>query len=124
MLNKDDVMHLWFREPDGKDYQDKLYRFARAVMDADATKMRVDLSRLESTIAKLNNRLAVDADDRKKFKLGDLVRKTRGSQWHGRVVGFYSTDLTPIGYAVESSTERGSVQIYPESALELQPEAA
>jgi dihydrofolate reductase (trimethoprim resistance protein) len=53
-----------------------------------------------------------------KFKLGDLVRKTRGSQWHGRVVGFYSTNLTPIGYAVESSTERGSVQIYPESALE------
>jgi dihydrofolate reductase (trimethoprim resistance protein) len=118
MLNKDDVMHLWFREPDGNDYQEKLYRFARAVMDADAAKMRVDLSRAESTIAKLNNRIAVEVADRQKFKLGDLVRKTRGSQWHGRVVGFYSTELTPIGYAVESSTERGSVQIYPESALE------
>ena len=52
------------------------------------------------------------------FKLGDLVRKTKGSSWHGRVVGTYSTDLTPEGYCVESATERGSVQIYPVAALE------
>ncbi|EHR70718.1 R67 dihydrofolate reductase [Burkholderiales bacterium JOSHI_001] len=54
----------------------------------------------------------------KTFRMGDKVRKVRGSQWHGRVVGWYSTDLTPEGYAVESDTERGSVQIYPASALE------
>lgn len=54
-----------------------------------------------------------------KFKLGDLVQKTKGSQWHGFVVGTYSTDLTPEGYAVESMFERGSVQIYPAAALEL-----
>lgn len=53
------------------------------------------------------------------FKLGDRVRKTKGSQWRGRVVGTYSTALTPEGYAVESSTERGSVQIYPAAALEI-----
>lgn len=53
-----------------------------------------------------------------KFKLGDRVRKTKGSSWQGRVVGFYSTTLTPIGYAVESEREPGSVQIYPEAALE------
>ena len=53
-----------------------------------------------------------------KFKLGDLVRKTKGSEWHGTVVGTYSTSLTPEGYAVESATERGSVQIYPAAALE------
>jgi hypothetical protein len=52
------------------------------------------------------------------FKSGDLVQKKSGSQWHGKVVGWYSTDLTPIGYAVESYTEKGSVQIYPEKALE------
>lgn len=52
---------------------------------------------------------------RKRF--GDRVTKIRGSQWTGRIVGFYSTELTPIGYAVESETERGSVQIYPEAAL-------
>jgi len=52
------------------------------------------------------------------FLVGDLVRKKKGSQWHGRVVGFYSTELTPRGYAVESATEKGSVQIYPEAALE------
>jgi len=55
-----------------------------------------------------------------KFKIGDKVCKTKGSQWHGTVVGTYSTELTPEGYCVESSTETGSVQIYPSSALELQ----
>ncbi len=53
-----------------------------------------------------------------KFKRGDTVRKIKGSQWHGTVVGTYSTSLTPEGYAVESSTEKGSVQIYPAAALE------
>lgn len=54
-----------------------------------------------------------------KFKPGDLVRKVKGSKWQGKIVGWYSTDLTKVGWAVESSTETGSVQIYPESALEL-----
>ena len=53
----------------------------------------------------------------RKFSLGDRVSKTKGSSWTGLVVGFYSTSLTPIGYAVESENEPGSVQIYPESAL-------
>jgi hypothetical protein len=54
-----------------------------------------------------------------KFNLGDMVKKVSGSQWHGKVVGTYSTELTPEGYAVESHTEKGSVQIYPAKALEL-----
>lgn len=58
------------------------------------------------------------------FQLGDHVRKTKGSQWRGRVVGTYSTTLTPEGYAVESDTETGSVQIYPVGALELVGEDA
>jgi len=53
-----------------------------------------------------------------KFKLGDSVCKIKGSCWKGIVVGTYSTSLTPEGYAVESSTEHGSVQIYPAAALE------
>jgi len=53
----------------------------------------------------------------RKFNLGDRVTKTKGSSWTGLVVGFYSTSLTPVGYAVESENEPGSVQIYPESAL-------
>jgi len=57
-------------------------------------------------------------DTHRTFGIGDNVRKVRGSQWHGRVVGWYSTELTPEGYAVESDRERGSVQIYPASALE------
>jgi hypothetical protein len=54
-----------------------------------------------------------------KFTLGDTVKKVSGSQWHGTIVGTYNTDLTPEGYAVESWTEQGSVQIYPAKALEL-----
>jgi len=56
-----------------------------------------------------------------KFKLGDKVRKTKGSRWQGTVVGTYSTCYTLEGYCVESDTEPGSVQIYPASALELLP---
>jgi dihydrofolate reductase (trimethoprim resistance protein) len=53
----------------------------------------------------------------KTFKLGDYVEKKSGSEWVGTVVGFYSTNLTPEGYAVESLFHEGSVQIYPVGAL-------
>lgn len=56
--------------------------------------------------------------EKMEFKLGDLVRKKSGSSWHGKIVGTYSTELTPEGYAVESMYEPGSVQIYPAKALE------
>ena len=52
-----------------------------------------------------------------RYRLGDRVTKTKGSNWTGRVVGYYSTSLTPEGYAVESENEPGSVQIYPVGAL-------
>jgi len=45
------------------------------------------------------------------------VSKKSGSEWRGKVVGYYSTSPPPRGYCVESSRERGSVQIYPEAAL-------
>lgn len=45
------------------------------------------------------------------------VRKMSGSHWVGRVVGYYSTELTPVGYCVESEREKGSVQLYPAAAL-------
>jgi R67 dihydrofolate reductase len=54
-----------------------------------------------------------------KYQLGDKVQKKSGSNWHGAVVGFYSTELTQRGYAVESMFEKGSTQIYPEAALEF-----
>jgi hypothetical protein len=53
------------------------------------------------------------------LKLGDHVRKKSGSEWQGYIVGTYSTKLTPNGFCVESENHSGSVQIYPESALEL-----
>jgi hypothetical protein len=54
-----------------------------------------------------------------RFKLGDPVRKITGSSWYGRIVGTYSTELTPEGYCVESARHPGSVQIYPVGALAL-----
>ena len=65
----------------------------------------------------MTNGIIQQAPQERKFKLGDRVRKIKGSSWQGIVVGFYSTELTPIGYAVESEREKGSVQIYPEAAL-------
>lgn len=59
-----------------------------------------------------------------KWALGERVTKIKGSSWTGKIVGFYSTALTPVGYAVESENEPGSVQIYPESALQLCREAS
>ena len=53
-----------------------------------------------------------------KFRMGDLVKKSTGSEWVGHVCGWYSTNQTPEGYAVESSAHRNSVQIYPAKALE------
>jgi dihydrofolate reductase (trimethoprim resistance protein) len=53
-----------------------------------------------------------------KFGLGDRVRKKSGAAWQGQVVGWYCTKLTPEGYAVESESHPGSVQIYPVAALE------
>ncbi len=57
------------------------------------------------------------------FRIGDRVTKISGSSWTGRVVGTYSTSLTPEGYAVESENEPGSVQIYPAAALRALAEA-
>lgn len=56
------------------------------------------------------------------MKIGDRVRKIKGAQWNGIIVGSYSTDLTPVGWCVESEREKGSVQLYPETALELTEE--
>lgn len=67
---------------------------------------------------RLRDLLAICAP-RGAFKRGDLVRKRSGSAWEGRVVGEYSTTLTPEGYAVESIAHPGSVQIYPAAALVL-----
>jgi len=53
------------------------------------------------------------------WKIGTRVRKKSGSSWQGRVVGYYSTYLTRVGYCVESEREPGSVQIYPAAALEV-----
>jgi len=54
---------------------------------------------------------------KRKFELGQEVMKISGSEWQGYIVGEYSTELTPEGYAVESKDHKGSVQIYPAKAL-------
>lgn len=55
--------------------------------------------------------------------LGTRVRKIKGSSWQGKIVGYYQTKLTPIGYAIESEREVGSVQIFPHHAVEVVDDA-
>lgn len=54
-----------------------------------------------------------------RLPLGTRMRKKSGSSWQGRIVGYYSTELTPVGYCIESEREPGSVQLYPNKALEV-----
>jgi hypothetical protein len=65
----------------------------------------------------LNRRPAIPG----KFEMGDTVRKIKGSQWSGKIVGTYSTEFTPEGYVVESSTARGAVHTFPADELEHCP---
>ena len=117
----------------GRNYHsDVVYR--QASCDAADRALSAHIAALEAEVARLRDAAqnqrhrAQDAEaevmalSSGRFVLGNLVRKVKGSFWHGRVVGFYSTALTPIGYAVESERELGSVQIYPEAALEMMPE--
>ena len=50
--------------------------------------------------------------------MGDYAAKKGRALWRGKIVGWYRTDLTKLGYAIESHFEPGSVQIYPETAIE------
>ncbi len=54
----------------------------------------------------------------RQYSEGQRLTKKNGSQWIGKVVGTYSTKLTPEGYCIESEAHAGSVQIYPASALQ------
>ena len=94
--------------------RDKATRYARRVDAEQVHAADEDAWRVEPYSAALTPSALPRAG---KFALGDRVSKKSGANWNGRVVGFYSTALTPIGYAVESEREIGSVQIYPEAAL-------
>lgn len=58
-----------------------------------------------------------------RIEIGTRVRKKSGSEWVGRVVGYYSTDLTPNGLCIESEMHKNSVQNYPAHAVEVIPSA-
>ncbi len=76
-----------------------------------------EITRLRTLLSEAEQR---EKDARREgwaFAEGDLVRKKSGSWWEGRVVGTYSTEQTPRGYAVQLDKPNGPVQIYPESAL-------
>ena len=71
-----------------------------------------------SVAAKVSLEHQIQPPWRATFGLGERVRKKSGAAWQGHIVGWYSTKLTPEGYAVESEAHPGSVQIYPVAALE------
>lgn len=75
-------------------------------------------SRIISALTQLPARpVSTGLGDLNPFQIGDRVTKIKGSSWTGRIVGYYSTELTPVGCAVESENEPGSVQIYPAATL-------
>lgn len=51
------------------------------------------------------------------YKMGDKLKKKSGSEWSGKVVGWYSTEQTPEGYCIESDCHKNTVQLYPLQAL-------
>jgi hypothetical protein len=53
------------------------------------------------------------------WKFGTPLCKKYGPYWRGRVVGYYSTENTPIGYVIESVFEPGSLQTHPADDLEF-----
>lgn len=104
------------------------HQMATAVLELEGMGCKVLRSKIECVVydtkqVSLSPAVVIDKNFQScgKFELGDRVTKTKGSNWTGRVVGTYSTKLTPEGYAVESEFEHGSVQIYPASALEKAP---
>jgi len=86
-----------------------------AMLRVGAYRSRMLAEFMEEAVAEVEKLRSGD----RKFKLGDRVQKTKGSDWRGHVVGFYATELNPEGYCVESEAHPGSVQIYPAAALEL-----
>lgn len=66
----------------------------------------------------MSGRVTLPKPDGFRWAAGTELRKKSGAAWSGKVVGFYSSSLTPEGYAIESDKHPGSVQIYPLSALE------
>lgn len=91
-----------------------LIRVGKCGDEADAAIIAAAVNALPFLLTELE---ALRAERGRTFSRGEHVEKISGSKWRGRVVGYYSTDLTPEGYAVESDTETGSVQIYPAKAL-------
>lgn len=96
-------------EPESKALDNALEKFAsRVPFEDEAT----------STVPAEAEERKNEAWDGWSFALGDYVCKKSGSWWAGRVAGFYTTEQTPRGYAVQLDKPFGPVQIYPESALE------
>lgn len=62
--------------------------------------------------------VVIDTPPGFRWGYGTPLRKKSGSDWFGEVSGFYSTEQTPEGYAIQSTVHLGSVQFYPAQALE------
>ena len=93
--------------------------FDLVTVEEFAARMGVSVADVMNDGAMRSSRESGGGNRTKKFDRGDRVRKKSGSKWQGIVVGEYSTELNPEGYAVESESHAGSVNIYPASALEL-----
>lgn len=96
-------------------YRSGVYEAARKASKALKT---IVVSTVPSPFGKVFHSFKSSLDVSKfTWGMGQYLEKISGSSWKGYVRGFYSTDLTPEGYCIESATETGSVQLYPKRAL-------
>jgi hypothetical protein len=58
-----------------------------------------------------------------RFPLGANVRKVSGPQWHGKIVGYYSSSFTPEGLVIECTADGalGQVHVEPAKRMEIIP---
>lgn len=55
-----------------------------------------------------------------RFPLGTPVRKISGPQWHGKVVGYYSSSFTAEGLVIECTAEGALGQVHVEPAKRME----
>ena len=104
----------------GKECTHEFHLLAANEVMLFSAKQVAEITALKRQLAEtLKNAALSGASSDARWPLGMMVHKTKGASWRGRIVGYYSTDLTPEGYCVESAHEPGSVQIYPRAALAL-----
>lgn len=113
-LNKDEVMHIWRREPHGSSRWDQIYNFYRAVTNATDVKLRVTLRDQHAEIQRLKHHMELanaestlrDAARWREFK----QRAHMAPASDGWVVSVNVDPDKPFQQAIDASIAKGTVK--------------